>query len=707
MKTNWGHPVHTVNLDWETYSESDLRKVGAEVYARHKSTDILACSYSIDGGPVKRWRLGDPYPFRELHQGRIYAWNASFEKAIWNHVAARRYGWPQLDVHMFICTAALARLCSLPGKLENAARILELRTKKDMEGHNLMLQLCRPRMKGFKDERAFHPDGPRSHHTPDKIARLERYCDDDVRAEMQILSLLPEPAQADIDNYHVNERINERGLPVDLDFAHVAVTFAAEEKEWFCEQLAEITNGKVTSPSQHVRIKEWIMPRLSDDAYDMTLSYDKGEKKMSMDKATRENLLLEEALQPGFLDADVAEFVDILDQAGKSTIAKYQAMIDRSITAPGDYMPRAHGVYMFAGGQQTGRFSSTGIQVHNLYRLSDKDPLYHNAGRVMDAMITGDADAVRGQLDAKGNPVHAIHTLAKLVRPTICGCPDGSMDLVWGDWSAIEARVLPWLSKDKRALERLEIFATGEDIYVHTAKALGLEDRQTGKVVELACGFGGGEGSFQAMAKVYGVQVASHTAQTMVKAWREANPWASDFWQALSEASIAAVETPGIAFAAGRLWFEYDRDALGGIGALWMTLPSKRRLCYPGARIELVRTKWGGEKYAVTAMKAAWKPKEGAKEWPRVALWHGLLAENPTQAAAADLLLDGLYECEAAGLAVVGHTHDEIMLESSRPKRDAALLKQIMEENPPWAAGLPLAAETGSGFRYKAKDQTA
>jgi len=695
---NFGAHVH---LDFETYSRADLRKIGSYAYAQDRSTRVLACSYSIDGGPVTRWRPGDPYPFRHINQGRVFAWNAQFERNIWRYVCARHYGWPDLELHMFICVAAMARMCALPGKLENAARILDVRTKKDMKGHNLMLQMCKPRYKGKAADGVFHPDGERSHHTPDKLARLEQYCDDDVRAEMDIFNILPEPDIIDLQNYWNSERINDSGLPVDTDFAKVAVTFADEEKQYFGERLSEITGGEVTAPSQHARIKEWVAPRLDDDAYALTLSYENGVKKMSMDKPTRENLILEDDLTPGFLDDDVREFVEILDQAGKSTISKFKSMLNRAVP-DSDGVPRLYGLYIFCGAAQSGRFSSVDVQVHNLLRLSDKDPLYKKAASLMDAMVAGDTARIRMQADANGKPVPAIHTLSKLVRPTITGDPHGRYDLAYGDYSAIEACTLPWLSNDARADERLNILRSGQDIYRHTADKLGLADRQTGKVVELACGYGGGEGSFQAMAKVYGVKVSSATAKAMVKAWRKENTWAVDFWDELAFASVSAVRAPGVVFQAGRLEFRYESRALGGIGALWLTLPSGRRLCYPGARIDLVKTKWGGEKITVTAMKAAWTPKEGVKTWPRVALWHGLLAENPTQAVATGCLLcDSIDRGLNAGLDIIGHTHDEIIIQTNKPRAGQRALKEVMETPPSWADGLPLRVETGGGYRYK------
>lgn len=684
--------VLNLSLDYETYSEADLKAVGVYNYARHPSTDILACSFSLNDTLIGRWVPGEPYPFANIGPFVVRAFNAGFERQMWNEVCRRRYGWPVLPVEQFICTAALCRLNAFAGNLDDAARMLATSIKKDRQGHLHMLKMCRP-----------DKDGTRNHHTPEALRRLRDYCDIDVLAECQIRAKLPRPDPADLENYWLNEHINDRGLIVDHLFAAQAVTFAEEERAWFDARIAEITGGAATKATQKQRLKTWLEKQLVPAAWDCLLEYDGGVKKAKLDVNARERLLTAAADDPDLLAPDVLELVELLDASSKAAVAKYQRMLDCST---GGDIRRVQGAYVFAGGQQTGRYASRLLQVHNFVRNVPRE-----AADIYKAVHESGPERLRGYRDEKDREIPAIHMLARLVRPAITGCPYGDFDLVWGDFGQIEARMLPWLADDPAAADRLEVFRSGEDIYRFTADAMGLaiyddageitkESRQSGKVLELACGYGGGQGSVANFAKLYRVDINPAFASTLVSRWRENNLWAVRFWDQLMRAAFCAVRSPGGKFAAGRVRFRFDPAAFGGIGALWMRLPSGREIAYPGARIEMVTTAWGERTVGLTAMKASWKPKADSTEWPRVNVYHGLLANNCTQGAAADVLMDAIAECAERGLRVVGHTHDEIILESAAAETDAATLKAIMITPPAWAEGLPLAAKVHHGYRY-------
>jgi DNA polymerase len=199
------------------------------------------------------------------------------------------------------------------------------------------------------------------------------------------------------------------------------------------------------------------------------------------------------------------------------------------------------------------------------------------------------------------------------------------------------------------------------------------------------CGFGGSVGAFNAMGRIYGVVLPEAQSRRMVDAWRRANPWAVDQWSALERAYTIAMRQPGHEFTAGRVTYLYDRQHL------WYALPSGRVLCYPHARFE---------RDGITYAKAAWKPAQDAKEWPRARLWHGLACENIVQAVANDLLRDALRRLDAAGQRVILHVHDEIVLEADDVEAAAAQLEAVMVAPPAWAAGLPLAAEVNIRERY-------
>jgi len=664
------------HLDFETFSFCNLTTEGAYRYATDPSTEPLVASYKIDG-KRGRWLPGDPYPFKG-YDGPIFAWNAQFERLIWWYVMTR-HGWPMVPLKRFYCVAAQARANALPGKLDNASRCLDIRRKKDMAGHRLMMKICVPK------------DGVRYEPTAAELEDLYTYCDRDVDAEEEIHGMLRPLSDQEWQVYHVAERINDEGVGVDLQFAKAAVQYADEERKFFADDLTELTGGAVTAHTQYARTKDWILPQLPPAAETMLVRYKDSEKKHSLDKAVRHNLL-ERDDEEAFLPPEVRQVVEIVDLAGRSSIAKYQAMIERHMPAAWTgCIDRVCGLYMPFGAGQTGRFSSVAVQVHNLMR-----DVLDDAPTAIKAFIENDQETLAelGEI---------IPMLSKLLRPTLIPGP-GKLH-GWGDWSAIEARVLPWLSGQPEAEPKLKMFRDGVDVYLENVASLGLRHRQEGKVVELSLGYGGGIGALKAMARGYGVHVNEDEGKSWVWGWRDRNPWAGRFWRNLHSAAMHAIDEPESVFEAGRVAYCYHPAVLNGLGALWCRLPSGRVLTYPGARIEPVETPWGEERPGITAIKGNWLPKQGDRDWPRMTLWHGLLCENPTQAVAADILFEALIRCLASKLTVCAHTHDEVLIESPkrRIERDVAKLQTIMTTPTSWGEGIPLDAEVSFGPRYKVK----
>jgi len=206
----------------------------------------------------------------------------------------------------------------------------------------------------------------------------------------------------------------------------------------------------------------------------------------------------------------------------------------------------------------------------------------------------------------------------------------------------------------------------------------------------------GGKGAFQSMARNYELSMSDSQAQIIVDSWRDANQWAVTFWSQLERAAKDAVSSPGEWFSAGRIRYIFLTDLMGG--TLMCKLPGEHVIQYPQARIEDVEVPWGGTRPAITALKASYKPKADAKEWPRGALYGGLLAENCTQATAACLLRDALRRATD----VVMHVHDEIVLEVPYDEAEDAAkgLQVLMETNPAWSTGLPLDAKISIMRRY-------
>jgi DNA polymerase len=471
-----------------------------------------------------------------------------------------------------------------------------------------------------------------------------------------------ELTEEELEDYRVNERINDRGVRVDVDLCRAAVGYADKELQEIQDTVREITGGQIQSV-RSPRMREWVAARLGPQALKLM---DK-DGKQSIDKSVRANLLAFE--DPEEVPPDVREVIQCADDLWASSVAKFARLWNLA----GDDA-RVRGAFVFAGGSATGRASSYGAQVHNFTRKCAAEP-----ERVRHAMVRGHAI-----VPAFGRRVTDV--LRGMLRPALI--PAEGKKLVVADWSAIEGRVNPWLS-GRGDNTKLQQFRDGLDVYkVNAAETFRTtydtvtkDQRQVGKVQELACGFGGGIGAFAAMGRAYGLSLPEDEARRMVNAWRRANEWAVPFWEELESAYTRAVRNPGKQFQAGRIVYLHDGTHL------WYALPSGRVLCYPYAKFE---------DDAITYAKAAWKPAADAKEWPRARLWRGLACENVTQATAHDLLREALRRLDD----VVLHVHDEIVLETDRPEEALEELQKVMTTPPAWAAGLPLDAEASIMERY-------
>jgi DNA polymerase len=635
-------------IDFETRSRCDLPKHGVYNYAQDASTEVLCMSYAFDDEDVVTWTPDQPFPEQvKNYKSVIYAHNAAFERLIFWYVLQINF-----DLTQFVCTAAQGRANCAPGSLEDVGRFAGASMKKDHRGAQLIRLLSIPQADG-----TFRND-------PTLMAEMIQYCEQDVRA-MRSISKALRPLSADeLADYHVNERINDRGVLVDVPLCHAAVKFASDELIEIEQIVAEVTEGEITSV-RSPKMRQWVIDRVGPQA----LKLMKTGEKYSIDKTVRANLLAME--NPDEIPPAVAEVIQCADDLWASSVAKFSRLA--SLADVEDH--RVRGAFVFAGGSATGRASSYGAQVHNFTRRCAEFP-----EDVRTAMVRG--HSIVPQFGKRVTDV-----LKGMLRPALI--PAKGKHLVVADWAAIEARANPWLSNCPAGERKLEIFAKGEDVYKVNAGAtfgVGVDEvskdqRQIGKVQELACGFAGGVNAFAAMGRAYGVHLPESDAKRMVDAWRRANPWSVPYWQSLEEAYTRAMRNKGHGFSVGRVTYMFDGQHL------WYALPSGRVLCYPFAKLE---------PDGVTYAKAAWKPAADAKEWPRARLWKGLACENITQATANDLLRHSLRQLDD----VVLHVHDEIVLETDRPEEMAVRLKEVMCTPPVWAEGLPLDAEVAIMSRY-------
>ena len=657
-------------LDFETRSRCDLTKHGVYNYAQDPSTNVLCMSYAFDDDDVKTWLpfVHDahghvkkmPFPIQVAnYTGQIYAHNAAFERLIFWYVLQQNY-----TLEQFYCTATQARANCAPGKLEDVGRFAGASMRKDHRGAQLIRLLSIPQADG-----TFRED-------PALMAEMIEYCEQDVRAMRSISKALRPLSAEELADYHVNERINDRGVLVDVPLCDAAIKFASDELTEIQDIVAEVTEGAITSV-RSPKMRQWVIDRVGPQALKLMETFKDGEKKYSIDKTVRANLLAME--NPDEIPPAVAEVIQCADDLWASSVAKFSRLASLADVEDN----RVRGAFVFAGGSATGRASSYGAQVHNFARKCAKSP-----EDVRTAMVRG--HSIVPQFGKRVTDV-----LKGMLRPALI--PAKGKSLVVADWSSIEARANPWLSNCPAGERKLDDFRRGLDAYIVNAAATfrrpyeeilaeyeateKSDMRQIGKVQELACGFGGSIGAFAAMGRVYGVHLPESDAKRMVDAWRRANPWSVPYWQKLEEAYTRAMRNKGHEFSVGRVTYLYDGQHL------WYALPSGRVLCYPYARLETD---------GVTYAKAAWKPAADATEWPRARLWKGLACENITQATANDLLRHALRQLDD----VVLHVHDEIVLETDRPEEMAEQLERVMCTPPEWAKGLPLGAEVAIMSRY-------
>jgi DNA polymerase bacteriophage-type len=649
-------------LDFETRSRCDLTKHGVYNYAQDPSTNVLCMSYAFDDDDVVTWLPSQPFPEKvKAYKGQIYAHNAAFERLIFWYVLQQNY-----TLEQFYCTATQARANCAPGKLEDVGRFAGASMRKDHRGAQLIRLLSIPQADG-----TFRED-------PALMAEMIDYCEQDVRA-MRSISKALRPLSADeLADYHVNERINDRGVLVDVPLCNAAIKFASDELAEIQDIVAEVTEGAITSV-RSPKMRQWVIDRVGPQALKLMETYKDGEKKYSIDKTVRANLLVLAEENPDEIPPAVAEVIQCADDLWASSVAKFSRLASLADVEDN----RVRGAFVFAGGSATGRASSYGAQVHNFTRRCAEFP-----EDVRTAMVRG--HSIVPQFGKRVTDV-----LKGMLRPALI--PAKGKSLVVADWSSIEARANPWLSNCPAGERKLDDFRRGLDAYIVNAAATfrrpyeeilaeyeateKSDMRQIGKVQELACGFGGSIGAFAAMGRVYGVHLPESDAKRMVDAWRRANPWSVPYWQKLEEAYTRAMRNKGHEFSVGRVTYLYDGQHL------WYALPSGRVLCYPYARLETD---------GVTYAKAAWKPAADATEWPRARLWKGLACENITQATANDLLRHALRQLDD----VVLHVHDEIVLETDRPEEMAERLEKVMCTPPEWAKGLPLGAEVAIMSRY-------
>lgn len=652
---------HTILwVDLETRSDIDLLTKGLMRYAQSPTTHIICLSYAFDSLPVVTWFPEDspeiPKDLRgyiENSDGLLYAHNATFERTIFEYVIANDFHINPPALNRWRCSMVRAKAHGLPASLKQLGECLRVETKKRSEGARLIRDYSQT------------TGGRATPWKKNDKSLMQDYCEADVVCMRQICSMLRELTNQEWHQYELNEEINEHGVPVDIELAKAAMKYSDAVQKEMNNRIYQLTDGEVPSASERKSKTMWLRRVLPKTLLDSITNKETGN--LRLDKKVREELA-ERSDTPQV----VKDFIGCIDSAGGATIAKYKRMVDTHLNG------RVHHVLQWNGAGTTGRYSSKGVQLQNMRRDAIDDP-----------------SLLIDKIKAGKNIDKPSDTLGRLIRSAIT-CKGG---VTYSDYSQIEARILPWLTKTPEGDAALEIFYSGRDLYEENARKMFClqsgekvtsDLRQAAKVAVLSCGFGGGKHAIISMSKNYGLSYSEEEAEEIKNQWREANPWAPKFWWSFNSAVMKAVLTPGKPQTVGRVSLQYD-----GIFWLWMMLPSGRLLAYGNPRVEMVQTPWGEEKKAVTAIWGAKKPKAGEK-WPRRTINHIVLSENATQATAADIMRETVVRAEDSDIPVLFTVHDEIIVEGRHEEQ----LHKVMTEAPTWALGLPIDAVTTYSKRY-------
>lgn len=641
--------MKVMSIDIETFSDIDLRKSGVYRYTDSPNFDILLFAYSIDGGPVQLIDLASGEEMTEevmealLDTGTIKtAFNANFERvALMRYLTKIRGKDTYLDPSSWRCSEVQAAMLGLPLHLEGVAKVLNLGTQKMTEGKALIRYFClpcRPTAANGGRKRNLPSDAP------EKWELFKQYNIRDVEVELAIKEKIkdypiPKTEQA---LYELDQRINDRGFEVDMDFVMQAISCDRQFTVAATEKAYELTG--LDNPNSVSQLKTWLSER--------------GVEVESLSKKKVQELVDE-------TEGEVEEALKLRLLMAKTSVKKYEA-IERAVCSDG----RVHGLLQFYGANRTGRWAGRLVQVQNLPQ--NHLPDLKLARDLVKEEAFDDLDLLFGNIPG---------VLSELIRTAFV--PKKDHRFIVADFSAIEARVISWIAGEKW---RLEVFSSHGKIYEASASMMfhvpieevtkGSPLRQKGKVSELACGYGGGVGALKAVGAIE-MGVEEHELQGLIDNWRRANPHIVNFWWEVDKAAITAVKertqtrTHGISFT-------YKS------GMLFITLPSGRDLVY--VRPKLALNKFGREGLTYEGIGTT-------KKWERIETYGPKIVENIVQATARDLLAHALLKIDKAGFQIVAHVHDEVICEVPKGQSSVQEICEIMGTAPAWAKGLPLAAD--------------
>lgn len=726
-------------LDFETFSEADLKKVGSYAYAEHPTTEVLICTYAFDDEPVQVWDCTDSSDMPgDLHRAlrRLVKPNSRI-KMVWHNGSMfdrliMKHCWDfDIPVSNTIDTMIWAFRHALPGSLDALCEVLGVSADnaKDKRGKALIQRFSKPTPKNYKIRRYT------AETHPDEWALFIKYAVSDITAMREVFHKLPRWGNSEFEDrvLELDQLINDRGFKVDVALAEAAIEAVEKHKAQLQEEAQRKYGGSLTGKD--------FLPILRELA--------PAHRIHNAQKSTLHDLLADDDLPD-----DARTIIEMRLGASSTASTKYNPLL---LGRSSD--DRRRGCLQYGGAKRTLRWAGKGFQPQNLAR-----GYYHD-----DELDKGISALLKGR-------AHRRFDVAKLTASTVRSCiiPEEGHKFVVADYSNVEGRGLAWLAGEETALDT---FRAGLDIYCVTAgKMFGMdpddikknfkEIRQIGKACELGLGYEGGVGAFVTFAKNLGLDLIEmaktmdgtfpdhiwaatargyewariqeakrpphpgekddrpsyildkkvwRTCDAIKRMWRESHPETVAFWRDLKDGILAAVRNPGREFWAGahlrrngeraiRIWRTVEFDSSGRKVPGWwlcMELPSGRILSYPGIGVSVTKeTDEDGRVNTNVRIKYQGE-NQLTRQWTTLYTHGGKACENIVQALCRDLLAYAMINVEGGGYPIVLSVHDELVCETpDTPEYNVAELERLMCELPEWAEGFPLVAEGAEMKRY-------
>jgi DNA polymerase bacteriophage-type len=726
-------------LDFETFSEADLKKVGSYAYAEHPTTEVLICTYAFDDEPVQVWDCTDGSDMPgDLHRAlrRLVKPNSRI-KMVWHNGGLfdrliMKHCWDfDIPVSNTIDTMIWAFRHALPGSLDALCEVLGVSADnaKDKRGKALIQRFSKPTPKNYKIRRYT------AETHPDEWALFIKYAVSDITAMREVFHKLPRWGNSEFEDrvLELDQLINDRGFKVDVALAEAAIEAVEKHKAQLQEEAQRKYGGSLTGKD--------FLPILRELA--------PAHRIHNAQKSTLNDLLADDDLPD-----DARTIIEMRLGAASTASTKYNPLL---LGRSSD--DRRRGCLQYGGAKRTLRWAGKGFQPQNLAR-----GYYHD-----DELDKGISALLKGR-------AHRRFDVAKLTASTVRSCiiPEAGYKFVVADYSNVEGRGLAWLAGEETALDT---FRAGLDIYCVTAgKMFGMdpddikknfkEIRQIGKACELGLGYEGGVGAFVTFAKNLGLDLIEmaktmdgtfpdhiwaatargyewariqeakrpphpgekddrpsyildkkvwRTCDAIKRMWRESHPETVAFWRDLKDGILAAVRNPGREFWAGahlrrngeraiRIWRTVEFDSSGRkVPGWWLCveLPSGRILSYPGIGVSVTKeTDEDGRVNTNVRIKYQGE-NQLTRQWTTLYTHGGKACENIVQALCRDLLAYAMINVEGGGYPIVLSVHDELVCETpDTPEYTVAELEKLMCSLPEWAEGFPLVAEGAEMKRY-------